>query len=136
MIIVTAVMANAAMAKVMAGKGTRGTAPRAEKSAVSVEREARSMLGRVASRTRSDFLGEITDYKDDTAITFIRGETVVDLQVGYTFPDTSFLKGLSLLFQGNNMTDALFRQYQTDRNNPTDTKRYGKTYLFGANYKF
>lgn len=90
----------------------------------------------VASRTRSDFLGEITDYKDDSEITFIRGETVVDLQVGYTFPDTSFLKGLSLLFQGNNMTDALFRQYQTDRNNPTDTKRYGKTYLFGANYKF
>lgn len=90
----------------------------------------------VASRTRSDFLGEITDYKDDSQITFIRGETVVDLQLGYTFPDTSFLKGLSLLFQGNNMTDALFRQYQTDRNNPTDTKRYGKTYLFGANYKF
>ena len=90
----------------------------------------------VASRTRSDFLGEITDYKDDTEITFIRGETVVDLQVGYTFPDTSFLKGLSLLFQGNNMTDTLFRQYTTDRNNPTDTKRYGKTYLIGANYKF
>jgi iron complex outermembrane recepter protein len=90
----------------------------------------------VASRTRSDFLGEITDFKDDTEVTFIRGETVVDLQVGYSFPDTSFLKGLSLLFQGNNMTDALFRQYQTDRNNPTDTKRYGKTYLFGANYKF
>lgn len=90
----------------------------------------------LASRTRSDFLGEITDYKDDSQITFIRGETVVDVQLGYTFPDTSFLKGLSLLFQGNNMTDALFRQYQTDRNNPTDTKRYGKTYLFGANYKF
>jgi iron complex outermembrane recepter protein len=90
----------------------------------------------VAARTRSDFLGENIDYKDDAQITFIRGETVVDLQVGYTFPDTSFLKGLSLLFQGNNMTDALFRQYQTDRNNPTETKRYGKTYLFGANYKF
>ena len=90
----------------------------------------------VAARTRSDFLGENVDYKDDAQITFIRGETVVDMQVGYTFPDTSFLKGLSLLFQGNNMTDALFRQYQTDRNNPTDTKRYGKTYLFGANYKF
>jgi iron complex outermembrane receptor protein len=90
----------------------------------------------VASRQRSDFLGEVTDYKDDSTITFIRGETVVDLQVGYTFPDSSFLKGLSLLFQGNNMTDALFQQYQTDRNSPTDTKRYGKTYLFGANYKF
>ncbi len=90
----------------------------------------------VAARTRSDFLGENVDYKDDAQITFIRGETVVDMQLGYTFPDTSFLKGLSLLFQGNNMTDALFRQYQTDRNNPTETKRYGKTYLFGANYKF
>lgn len=90
----------------------------------------------VASRTRSDFLGEITDYKDDTEITYIRGETVVDLQVGYAFPDSSYLKGLSLLFQGNNMTDALFRQYTTDRNNPSDTKRYGKTYLIGANYKF
>jgi iron complex outermembrane receptor protein len=90
----------------------------------------------VAARTRSDFLGENVDYKDDAQITFIRGETVVDMQVGYTFPDRSFLKGLSLLFQGNNMTDALFRQYQTDRNNPTETKRYGKTYLLGANYKF
>lgn len=90
----------------------------------------------VASRTRSDFLGEITDYKDDTEITYIKGETVVDLQVSYQFPDTTPLKGLSLMFQGNNMTDALFRQYTTDRNNPTDTKRYGKTYLFGVNYKF
>ena len=90
----------------------------------------------VASRTRSDFLGEIRDYKDDTEITFIRGETVVDLQLGYSFSDRSPLKGLSLLFQANNITDALFKQYQIDRNNPTDTKRYGKTYLFGANYKF
>jgi iron complex outermembrane receptor protein len=90
----------------------------------------------VAQRTRSDFLGEIKDYKDDTEITFIRGESVVDLQIGYTFPDKSFLKGLSLLFQANNVTDALFRQYTNDRENPTDTKRYGKTYLLGANYKF
>jgi iron complex outermembrane receptor protein len=90
----------------------------------------------VAQRTRSDFLGEIKDYKDDTEITFIKGESVVDLQLGYTFPDRSFLKGLSLLFQANNVTDALFQQYTTDRGNPTDTKRFGKTYLFGANYKF
>ena len=90
----------------------------------------------VAQRTRSDFLGEIPDYKDDKEITFIRGETVVDIQLGYTFPDRSFLKGLSVLLQANNVTDALFRQYQNDRENPTDTKRYGKTYLMGVNYKF
>ncbi len=90
----------------------------------------------VAQRTRSDFLGEIKDYKDDTEITFIRGETVVDIQLGYSFPERSFLRGLSVLFQANNVTDALFKQYTTDRENPTDTKRYGKTYLMGANYKF
>lgn len=90
----------------------------------------------VARRSRSDFLGEITDYKDDTEITFIRGETVVDVQLAYNFPERSFLRGLSLLFQANNVTDALFKQYTDDRNNPTDTKRYGKTYLIGANYKF
>jgi iron complex outermembrane recepter protein len=90
----------------------------------------------VGARKRSDFLGQNPDYKDDVVYTFIKGETVVDLQLGYSFPDRSFLKGLSLLFQANNAADALFQQYQVDRNAPTDTKRYGKTYLFGANYKF
>jgi iron complex outermembrane receptor protein len=90
----------------------------------------------VSKRMRSDFLGEIKDYKDDSEITFIRGESVVDLQIGYTFPDTTFLRGLSVLLQANNVTDERFQQYQTDRNAPTDVKRYGKTYLFGVNYKF
>lgn len=90
----------------------------------------------VASRKRSDFLGQIPDYKDDVEITFIRGETVVDAQIGYTFPDSTFLRGLSIVFQANNIGDELFRQYQADRDNPTDTKRYGKTYLLGVNYKF
>ena len=90
----------------------------------------------VAQRTRSDFLGEIKDYKDDSEITFIKGESVVDLQVGYTFPDRSFLKGLSVLLQANNVTDTEFQQYTTNRNSPTDKKRFGKTYLFGVNYKF
>lgn len=90
----------------------------------------------VASRKRSDFLGINPDYKDDVEITFIRGETVVDAQIGYTFPDRSVLKGLSILFQANNVTDELFRQYTENRDNPTDTKRFGKTYLLGVNYKF
>jgi len=90
----------------------------------------------LASRKRSDFLGVNPDYKDDVEITFIRGETVVDAQIGYTFPDRSFLKGLSILFQANNITDELFRQYTDNRDNPTDTKRFGKTYLLGVNYKF
>jgi iron complex outermembrane recepter protein len=90
----------------------------------------------VASRKRSDFLGVNPDYKDDVEITFIRGETVVDAQIGYTFPERSFLRGLSVLFQANNVTDERFMQYIDNRDNPTDTKRYGKTYLLGLNYKF
>ncbi len=89
----------------------------------------------VAARKRSDFLGEITDYKDDKEYSYIRGETVADLQLGYSFSDQSYLKGLSLLFQANNITNEKFRKYTTDRNNTQDTK-YGKTYLLGANYKF
>ncbi len=90
----------------------------------------------VASRKRSDFLGINPDYKDDVEITFIRGETVVDAQIGYTFPERSFLKGLSVLLQVNNLGDELFQQYTENRDNPTDTKRFGKTYLLGLNYKF
>ncbi|MDO9072179.1 MAG: TonB-dependent receptor [Rubrivivax sp.] len=90
----------------------------------------------VSSRKRSDFLGQNVDYKDDVEISFVRGETVVDVQIGYTFPERSFLKGLSVLLQANNIGDELFRLYQSDRDSPTDTKRYGKTYLLGANYKF
>lgn len=89
----------------------------------------------VAQRKRSDFLGEVTDYKDDKEITFIKGESVVDLQLGYEF-QSGWFKGLSLLFQANNINDAKFQQYTSDRNSPTDTKVYGRTYLMGANYKF
>ncbi len=89
----------------------------------------------LAARKRSDFLGEITDYKDDKEYSYIRGETVADLQIGYSFSDQSMLKGLSLLFQANNITNEKFRKYTTDRNNTQDTN-YGKTYLMGANYKF
>jgi iron complex outermembrane receptor protein len=90
----------------------------------------------VASRKRSDFLGINPDYKDDVEITFIRGETVVDAQIGYTFPERSFLRGLSILLQANNISDERFMQYTDNRDNPTDTKRFGKTYLMGLNYKF
>jgi iron complex outermembrane receptor protein len=88
----------------------------------------------VAQRKRSDFLGEVTDYKDDKEITFIKGESVVDLQLGYEF-QRGWFKGLSVLFQANNIGDAKFQQYTTDPSKITDTKVYGRTYMFGLNYK-
>ncbi len=88
----------------------------------------------VAQRQRSDFLGEVTDYKDDREITFIKGETVIDFQIGYEF-GRGPLKGLSLLFQANNVNNAKFQQYVNDPKVITKTDIYGKTYLFGLNYK-
>ncbi len=89
----------------------------------------------VAGRTRSDFLGDITDFKGDRQLEFIKGETTVDLQLGYEF-QAGFAKGLSLSFQANNVTNTKFERYTNTPANITDTKKFGKTYLFGANYKF
>ncbi len=89
-----------------------------------------------AARQRSSFLGEISDFQDNKQLTFIRGETTVDLQAGYTF-QAGALKGLGLLFQANNMTNAKLRRFNGDPTaGDTEVIRYGKTYLFGMNYKF
>lgn len=89
----------------------------------------------VAQRQRSDFLGEVSDFQDNRQLTFVKAESIVDLQLAYEF-QSGFLKGLSLLAQGNNMTNAQFQRYSTSPNVITDKIKYGKTYLFGANYKF
>ena len=88
----------------------------------------------VAQRKRSDFLGEVSDFQDNRQLTFIKGESIVDLQLSYEF-QSGWLKGLSLLAQGNNMTNSEFQRYSVDRNTITDKIKYGKTYLFGINYK-
>lgn len=89
----------------------------------------------VAGRKRSDFLGEISDFQDNRQLTFIKGETVVDLQVGYEF-QTGMYKGLSVLFQGNNLTNAQFQRYSNTPDNVVEKVKYGKTYLLGVTYKY
>lgn len=89
----------------------------------------------IAGRKRSDFLGQISDFQDNQQLTFIKGETIVDLQLSYEF-QTGYLKGLSILAQANNWNNAPFQQYNTDPSVVTDKIVYGRTYLFGVNYKF
>jgi iron complex outermembrane receptor protein len=88
----------------------------------------------VAQRQRSDFLGEITDFQDNRQLTFIKGESITDLQLGYEF-QRGFLKGLSVLFQAGNLTNAEFQRYKETPANVIERVKYGKTYLFGVNYK-
>ena len=89
----------------------------------------------VAARKRSDFLGEISDFQDQRQLTFIKGETVIDLQAGYEIQQGP-AKGLSVLFQVNNASNAQFQRYSNTPSNIVEKVRYGKVYLMGATYKF
>jgi iron complex outermembrane recepter protein len=89
---------------------------------------------RVAQRARSDFLGEVTSNTGDRQLSFIKGERIVDAQLGYEFQD-GFAKGLSLLFQANNITDEPFVRFNPFNGAEIERKKYGSTYLFGINYK-
>ena len=85
---------------------------------------------------RSSYTGEITGFGGGRERRLAKGETVVDTQVGYEFPDGR-LKGLGILFQGQNLTDAPFQTFQPGNGSAIiDYQRFGRRFLFGANYKF
>ncbi|MES3025424.1 MAG: TonB-dependent receptor [Pseudomonadota bacterium] len=89
-----------------------------------------------AARKRSDFLGQISDYQDNSQLTFVKGETVIDLQASYEV-QTGMLKGVGLFLQANNWNNTPYQEYNgVDRNSPSYKTTYGRTYQFGANYKF
>ncbi len=88
-----------------------------------------------AARKRSNFLGQVSDFQDNAQLTFIKGETIVDLQASYEIQG-GWLKGTSLYVQAQNWNNAPFLEYTADENNPTNRVDYGRTYHFGASYKF
>ena len=89
-----------------------------------------------SQRKRSDFLGSVIDVTNDQrAFTYVRGEAVSDLQIGYEF-SSGYLKGLSLLVQANNVNNSQFEQYDPKTGDSTQITQYGKSYLLGVNYKF
>jgi TonB-dependent receptor len=90
---------------------------------------------RVSNRRRSDFVGEIGNFANERALRYVVGENIVDFQVGYTFQQGA-LKGVSLVAQVNNLTDAAYETYAGDRNKQLEYMKYGRTVLVGANYKF
>lgn len=89
---------------------------------------------RVASRSRSDFLGEVTDGVGDRRYTFIRAETIVDAQVGYEI-QSGFLKGLAMRFEVSNAGNEDYVRYRGLRTDEAERKKDGKFYQFGLNYK-
>lgn len=88
-----------------------------------------------AARKRSSFLGQVSDFQDNAQLTFIKGETIVDLQASYEF-QRGWLKGVSVFAQAQNWNNAPFLEFTTDESNPSNRVDYGRTYHFGATYKF
>lgn len=89
----------------------------------------------VARRDRSAYLGSISDYQDKTQLVYVKAESQLDVQAAYDF-DWGPLKGLSILAQGNNITNEEYAEYDANNGNVTNRKKFGKSYLIGLNYKF
>ena len=67
-------------------------------------------------------------------------EQTIDLQLGYDFPESSSLSGLSVLFQVNNLTNEPFRTEVSESTGtgllfPEEYTEYGRQYLLGFRYK-
>ncbi|MFN7696213.1 MAG: hypothetical protein ACK5O3_19425, partial [Burkholderiales bacterium] len=71
-------------------------------------------------------------------LTFVDGESIVDLQLAYEF-QSGFAKGLSINFAAQNLGNEEFKRYVPEADGSkriVETVKYGKTYLLGASYKF
>lgn len=101
---------------------------------------------RLSYRYRSPYKGEVVQLFTNRGFTQILADKQVDAQIGYTFPDTSSLKGLGALLQVYNLTNSPYRtRIGLDQGGPTTAdggtfietyEKYGRQYLLGFNYKF
>ena len=92
---------------------------------------------RVSQRSRSAFRGEVEGFGGDRDRNkFFAGEKVTDFQMGYAF-QSGALQGLSLLLQMYNLeNEPAIEPSSAGVGYPGKYTVYGKTYLFGVNYKF
>ena len=98
--------------------------------------ERNGFEARVNQRRRSDFIGEIGNFAGNRTLRYVVGENITDTQVSYSFDQATRLKGLTLLFQVNNLTNEAYRTYAGTKDRPLENIEYGRTYLLGASYKF
>jgi iron complex outermembrane recepter protein len=97
--------------------------------------EAAGFEFRISQRRRSDFIGEIGDFANNRKLRYVVGENITDAQIGYSFNDGP-LKGLSLLLQVNDVGNTAYQTYASTKDRPLEYNKYGRTILFGGNYKF
>jgi len=97
--------------------------------------ERAGFSARLSNRYRSNFLGEVTGFGAGRELRMVKGESVLDGQLGYQFGEGP-LEGLSILAQANNITDEPFSTFESgDERRVRDYQRYGRTFLIGASYR-
>lgn len=98
--------------------------------------EKDGVQARVSNRYRSDFVGEVAGFGNNRTFRRVAAENIIDAQLGYQF-ESGPLEGLSALFQVNNLTDEPFYTYEGgDERRIIDYQKYGRTFLFGLNYRY
>lgn len=120
------------------GPGTSQPLPGLSKyiSNMSLFYERYGFSARVSQRSRSDFRGEIADNTGLRVLRDFKGETVTDFQLGYTI-QSGPLKDLGFLLQVYNVENEPFQENALGyANRPVSYTEYGRTYLFGVNYRF
>lgn len=95
--------------------------------------EKNGFQARTSVRHRSKFLGEVSALSLTRALVTVDPETIVDAQVSYDLSEVG-IDGLTVLFQVNNLTNQEFIT-RFDNGYVRDYQNYGRTYLFGLNYK-
>jgi TonB-dependent receptor len=97
--------------------------------------EKHGFAARIATRYRSSYIGEVTNFANDRALRYVDSDQITDAQVSYLFEEGS-LQGLQLLFQINNLTNEPYVAYVEKKSRLLDYQEYGTQYLFGINYRF
>ncbi len=97
--------------------------------------ESGGFEARISQRKRSDFIGEIGNFNGARTLRYVVGESIIDAQVGYTFNSGS-LKGLGMLLQVNNLTNAAYETYAGTKDRQLEYQKWGRSILAGVNYKF
>ncbi|MBN6151530.1 TonB-dependent receptor [Xanthomonas sp. AmX2] len=95
---------------------------------------------RVSQRYRDGYRGEYSSLFGQRQYRNTLSERVTDLQLSYDFGDGSRLKGLSLMFQINNVGNEPFRTVVSEGTGtglflPEEYTEYGRQYLLGFSYK-
>jgi TonB-dependent receptor len=97
--------------------------------------ERAGFSARVATRARSKYIGEVTNFANDRSFKYVKGDQITDAQIGYEFGEGA-LNGMSILAQVNNLTNEPYIAYAVTETRQQDFQEYGRQFLLGINYRF